>query len=149
MASGQISIQGGSSLNRTVNLQSPLPPSVNNNSVNVNNSNCWQSDCSGFRNPFNQVLNTTNAPTFAGGTFTGGTSYDVASGIGIWQSFTILGGIGPVATLNSLTGFFYFQSANDFPLGFANDDFSAQQIFRNEGDVIVRTLRGLKEEFTV
>lgn len=60
----------GDSHVKGVVINIPGEPLLNNNSINVNNSNCWQGDCGGFRNPFDQSLNTTNNVNFANITLT-------------------------------------------------------------------------------
>ena len=125
------------------NLPRIQPPEVlvspvNNNSINVNNSNCWQGNCLGFNASFNQFLPlenktrvhcsnvtgnslcTTQSPTFAGGTFLGELISDVPGGFGIWHRYTVLGGIFPVGRVTSENGVFQIMPENGFDLWMGN-----------------------------
>lgn len=108
---------------------------VNNNTLNVNNSNCWQGDCSGFRNPFNQNLNTTNQPIFAGINTTAKTQADV-SVLGNWHCFSFL--TIDIGCLTSENGIFQFTTKNNFDLYFTNDDLTSQFNLLDSGRIIAR-----------
>lgn len=96
------------------------PSSINNNSVNVNNSNCWQGDCAGFRNIFNQNLNTTNTPTFTGANFFGQILSDIPGGLGTWHRYTVLGGAFPIGFVTSENFVFQISPENGFDLYMGN-----------------------------
>ena len=56
----------------------------NNMTLGTNRSNCWFDDCSGYRNPFNQVLNTTSNVTFFADNIDSTT-------LGAWTTFKFFG----------------------------------------------------------
>lgn len=63
-ATAQINIGSNNSNNGGIINIPPRSELVNNTIGNVNSSTCWQGDCGGFRNPFNQNLNTTDNVQF-------------------------------------------------------------------------------------
>lgn len=133
------------------NVEPPPTPTVtavNNNTLNVNNTNCWQSDCGGYRNPFNQILNTTSNVTFNNlvanlGYFGNKVTMDLGDPLLEWISFTAVGGLIEVADLNFGLGSFVFQSRNNFNLFFATDDLSAVIGLFDNGEVQVNSQKGL------
>lgn len=92
----------------------------NNNTVNVNNSNCWRGDCIGFRNPFNQNLNTTNAPTFNGLTSNAVINSYIAGISGEWLRFGVLGGAIPIGHITSENGVFQMEPFSGFDIYIGN-----------------------------
>lgn len=77
---------------------------VNNNTL----VNTWLYNQTMAINPFNQNLNTTNSPTFAGATINGMATIDNPAGLGDFAKFTILGGFLQVGKLTSENGYMQF-----------------------------------------
>lgn len=98
----------------------------NNNTISVNNSNCWKGDCGGFRAQVNQNVNTTGTPTFASETLNQG-------GLGTWVTFSFVGI--PIGVITSALGAFQFQAQNNFDYYLTNDDLSAILTIKDNGQI--------------
>lgn len=92
----------------------------NNNTGSVNRSNCWKDDCAGFRNPFNQWLNTTNTPTFNGLTSNSVINSYIAGVAGEWLRFGVLGGAIPVGHITAENGYFQIEPFGGFDIYIGN-----------------------------
>ena len=97
-----------------------------NNSLSVNNSNCWKGDCGGFRAQVNQNVNSSGTPTFAAETLN-------QAGLGTWLTFSFIGT--PIGIITSALGAFQFQAQNNFDYYLTNDDLSAIIAIKDNGQI--------------
>lgn len=122
-----VAVGFNSTFNETYNIWA-YNQTFNNNTGSVNRSNCWQNDCSGFRNPFNQVLNTSSTAFFDGVVI-------AKAGLGDYIVFTLSGL--PVGKVTSELARLEIQALLNLDFTFSNDDRTALfQILDNGGFLI-------------
>lgn len=125
-------------------IESPEIPvaQFNNNTVNVNNSNCWQGDCLGMRNIFNQNLNTTNNVEFVNITTTDRFISTLSGVSGVWHSYYVLGTFLEIGRVTSELGVFQIKSLANLDIYFSNDDTTAFVSASDTGYVLARAISG-------
>lgn len=145
-------------------IESPEIPvaQFNNNTVNVNNSNCWQGNCLGFNNSLNQFFpfenrtrvhcsnvtgQSTGVCTTSNVQFVNITTTDrflsTLSGVsGVWHSYYVLGTFLEIGRVTSELGVFQIKSLANLDIYFSNDDTTAFVSASDTGYVLVRAISG-------
>lgn len=113
--------------------------SVNNNSLNVNNSNCWKNDCVGFRDTSNQATNTTSNVQFVNITTTDTFLSTLAGISGTWHKYFVLGTLVEIGRVTSELGVFQIRSASNLPIYFSNDDTTGLFSVSDNGETFARS----------